>query len=92
MSFYLKDPDARVDYSIDWTAYLSGPTIVASTWTVAPDEEGGIAVAESSFETLRTAARLTGGVIGHSYTISNLVTLSDDSIDARSIALRVEER
>jgi len=92
MSFYLKDPDGRVDYAIDWTAYLSGQTIVASEWTVAPDEEGGIAVAESSFETLRTAARLTGGVIGHAYTISNLVTLSDGGIDARSITLRVEER
>jgi hypothetical protein len=92
MSFYLKDPDARVDYSIDWTPFLAGQTIVASDWTVVPDEDGGIAVASSGFEMPRTAARLTGGVVGHVYTISNLVTLSDGSIDARSISLRVEER
>lgn len=92
MSFYLKDPQSRVDYAIDWATYLDGQTIVDSDWTVAPAEAGGIAVEEDSFEPGRTAARLTGGVVGHSYSIANLVTLSDGTSDARSIGLRVEER
>jgi len=92
MSFYLKDPEARVDYAIDWADYLDGQTIAASSWTVEPAEPGGIVVEEDSFELLRTAARLSGGLIGHSYGISNLVTLSDGSEDSRSITLRVEER
>lgn len=92
MSFYLKDPDARVDYAIDWALYLDGQTIVASAWSVAPVEAGGIVVEEDSFEPARTAARLGGGVVGHVYAIANLVTLSDGSQDARSITLRVEER
>ena len=92
MSFYLKDPEARLDYAIDWTLYFDGQTIAASLWGVAPVEAGGLAIDEASFTTGRTAARLSGGVAGHSYSVSNLVTLSDGSRDTRSIILRVEER
>jgi len=92
MSFYLKDPEARVDYAIDWAPYLDGQTIAASLWGVAPVETGGIAIDEASFTPGRTATRLSGGVAGHSYSISNLVTLSDGSRDTRSILIRVEER
>ena len=92
MSFYLKDPAARVDYAIDWATYLDGQTIVSSLWSVAPVQLGGIAVDEDSFTTNRTAARLTGGIVGHCYSVSNQVTLSDGTSDARSIALRVEDK
>lgn len=92
MSFYLKDPQSRVDYAIDWVDYLDGATIAASIWSVVPAEAGGIAVDEASFDLGRAAARLSGGIVGHSYSVSNRVTLSDGSIDERSITLRVEER
>jgi hypothetical protein len=92
MSFYLKDPAARVDYAIDWAGQLDGRTIAASSWSVEPDEEGGIAAEDPSVALSQTAARLTGGVTGHAYSVSNLVTLSDGSADVRSITLRVEEK
>jgi hypothetical protein len=92
VSYYLKDPQSRVDYSVDWSAYLDGQTVAASLWTVRPQEQGGIAVGESGFDLTRTSARLEGGVIGHVYTVSNLVTLTDGSRDERSITLRVEQR
>lgn len=92
MSFYLKDPQSRVDYAIDWAAYLDGQTIVSSLWSVVPVELGGIAVDEDSVLPGRTAARLTGGILGHCYSVSNQVTLSDGTSDARSIALRVEDK
>ncbi|WP_395613049.1 hypothetical protein [Allosphingosinicella sp.] len=92
MSFFLKDPQARVDYAIDWSIYLDGQTIEASTWFVVPEEEDGVVAEEASFEPARTAARLAGGVTGHSYAVANQVTLSDGSTDIRSITLRVEAR
>lgn len=92
MSYYLKDPQSRVDYAVDWTAYLDGQTVADSVWTVRPQEPGGIAVEEASFDLSRSAARLVGGTIGRVYTVSNLVTLSDGAQDERSITLRVEQR
>lgn len=92
MSFYLKDPQSRVDYAFDWLGYLDGQTVVASLWSVTPQEADGIEIVSASFDPARTAARLSGGVAGHTYSVSNLVTLSDGSRDERSIALRVEER
>jgi hypothetical protein len=92
MSFYLKDPQAIVDYAIDWAAYLDGKAIVASGWSVAPVEAGGIAIEEASFDTTRTAARASGGLPGHIYGLANHVTLSDGSGDDRSLTLRVEQR
>ena len=92
MSYYLKDPDSRVDYSVDWSGYLDGQTLADSAWSVTPDEPEGIAVAEASFDLHRAAVRLTGGIVGRVYTVANRVTLSDGSVDERAITLRVEER
>jgi hypothetical protein len=92
MSYYLKDPDAAVDHAIDWAPYLDGRTIVASGWSVVPVEAGGVAVGEASFDGARTAARLSGGIVGHTYSLANHVTLSDGSGDDRSIVVRVEQR
>jgi hypothetical protein len=92
MSFYLKDPQSRIDYAIDWDCTLGARTISASLWMVTPDEAGGIAVVEESFDLARTAARLSGGRVGHVYDIGNHVTLSDGSVDVRSITVRVEKK
>lgn len=93
MTFFLKDPRSEVDYAIDWGGgYLDGQTILSSAWTVIPDEAGGLTVAQASFDLLRTAVRLAGGVAGHVYSVSNLVALSDGTLDERSLSLRVEER
>ena len=92
MSYYLKDPGSRVDYAIDWTAYLDGQVLASSAWAVAPVEPQGIAIVEASFAPNRAAARLSGGVVGHLYRVSNRVTLSDGSAEERAIFLRVEER
>ena len=42
MGFFLKSPASRLDYAVDRGAgYLNGATIVASDWSVAPDEPDG---------------------------------------------------
>jgi hypothetical protein len=92
VSYYLKDPESRVTYSIDWLPYLGGTTIAQSLWTVAPAESGGIAADDEQQEGSRTAATLSGGIVGRVYSVSNRVTLSDGSVDERAIWLRVEQR
>lgn len=92
MSFYLKDPGSRVDYAMDWRGYLDGQIIVASAWSVSPDDEGGIAVEAESFDLEQAAVTLSGGVAGQIYAVVNRVTLSDGAIDERALTIRVEER
>lgn len=48
MTLLLKDPQAILDYAIDWGAeYLvPGDLIAASEWSVVPDDADGIASIE----------------------------------------------
>ncbi|EAT08222.1 hypothetical protein NYF14_02715 [Sphingobium sp. 10 DY56-G10] len=92
MSLLLKDPQARVDHAIDWSAYLAGQSLIASDWTVEPEEAGGMVVEESAFEAQRSSARVAGGRAGQVYRLTNRVTLSDGQADERSVTMRVEER
>ncbi|WP_164115687.1 hypothetical protein [Sphingorhabdus sp. Alg239-R122] len=65
MSLYLKDPGARLDYAMDWSAgYLDGQVITASDWHVVPAEEGGLALFESSHDLTRAATTLCEGFLG----------------------------
>ena len=93
MSFLLKDPEATLDYAIDWGAeYLSGDAIAASEWSVSPDEPGGAAIAGSQFDLLLTTVQVAGGIAGKIYRITNHVTTAGGREDSRSIILRVEKR
>lgn len=93
MSLFVKDPDSRVDYRVDWGAgHLGLNLIVASSWVVAPVEPGGLDVAAAGHDGRSTVATLTGGRQGASYALTNRVTLSNGEIDERSMAVRVEQR
>lgn len=92
MSIYLKDPQAEVDYTIDWGGNLVGRTVAESDWAVSPSEPGGVAILDDAVEQSRTRATLSGGIAGHVYRVTSQVVLSDGRIDERSLTLRVEER
>lgn len=93
MSLFVKDPQSRIDYRIDWgAAYLGTNLIVASIWEVSPDADGGVAVAGSSHDGRSAVVTLVGGHTGASYALINRVTLSNGEIDERSVAIRVEQR
>lgn len=93
MSFLLKDPEAALDYAVDWGAeYLSGDALVTSSWSVSPVEEGGAVIAGSSFDLLIATVQVAGGVAGRIYRLTNHVTTASGREDSRSIMLRVEKR
>lgn len=93
MTFLLKDPDAILDYSIDWGAeYLGGDQLATSEWSVTPEEPGGVSVAGSSFDANSATVKAAGGVPGRIYRLVNQVALGSGRVDSRSIVLRVEER
>ena len=94
MTFLLKDPAAVLDYSIDWGADYLGDTdsIAESSWSVSPDEAGGVAVVGSDFGERISTVSVSGGVVGRIYRVVNRVTTQAGRVDERSIVLRVEKR
>lgn len=93
MSLLLKDPDAVLDYSIDWgTEYLGGDLLADSEWTISPDEPGGVTVVGGQFDAATSSVKVGGGVPGRVYRLANQVVTVSGRTDARSIVLRVEKR
>lgn len=94
MSYLLKDPQAVLDYRVDWGAdYLAaGELLAASAWSVAPDEAGGVSITGSDFDATSSTVNAAGGIAGRLYALVNRITTSAGRIDERSILLRVEDR
>ena len=93
MTFLLKDPEAVLDYLIDWGAeYLGDDLLAQSDWTVAPDEAGGVTIAGNDFDATTSTVKAGGGLPGRIYRLTNEVVMASGRADSRSIVLRVEKR
>ena len=93
MSLLLKDPEAILDYAVNWAAeYLGEDQILQSDWTVAPAETGGAEIVSSDIASGAAIVKVGGGVAGHLYRLTNHVLLGSGREDSRSIVLRVEKR
>ena len=87
---FTKDPQAVLDYAIDWTKWLDevGDSIETSTWIVPT---GLTKVTETNTTKLATVW-LSGGTVGENYTVTNRITTVGGRADDRSITIRVRER
>jgi len=85
---FTKDPNAVLDYSLDWTRWLDGDAIATSEWIV-PDDL--VRVTDSRTTKIATIW-LSGGLAGQSYTITNRITTTGGRTEDRSFAVKVEER
>ena len=87
---FTKDPQAVLDYAIDWTKWLDevGDTIETSTWIVPT---GLTKVTETNTSNLATVW-LSGGTVGENYTVTNRITTVGGRADDRSITIHVRER
>jgi hypothetical protein len=65
-----KDPDAVLDYTIDWGGWLGTDTIATSEWIV-PE---GIMAGDMSKTGTTATIWLSGGTAGQTYTIHNRIT------------------
>lgn len=90
MKGFVKDPDATLDYSYDWSPWLNGDEINSSNWTA----EAGITLvpASQSFTTTTTRVFVSGGTVGQNYTLTNTITTVGSRTDERSIEIRVRQR
>ncbi len=93
---YLKDPNAVIDYAIDWSAsyLLAGEEITASIWFILPQG----AINDLSIDTIppmvsgKASVFVAAGIAGKIYQLTNRITTNQGRTDERSITIRVEEK
>jgi hypothetical protein len=83
-----KDPDARLDYKEDWTAWLDGDTITGSEWIV-PD---GITEDGTSFDDTTATIWLKDGTLGGNFQVTNRITTAGARINDRTITVRIRQQ
>lgn len=88
---YIKDPGAKLDYSIDWSEWLpTGDAIDTATWTA-----DGITVAASpapSHASGIATVWIEGGTEGTDATAACRVTTTAGRIDERTIRIQIRGR
>ena len=85
---FAKDPNAILDYSVDWSRWLAGDEIATSEWIVPV----GLAKASDTNTTTKATAWLSGGAAGQSYAVTNRITTTGGRTEDRTMTIRVEER
>jgi hypothetical protein len=83
------DPNAVLDYTIDWSDWLpSGDTILSSSWSVP----AGLTEDSSSNTSTTATVWISGGTAGTNYRITNHITTTEGRQDDRTIPLFVLNR
>jgi len=89
MTTFTKDPDAVLDYSIEWSKWLAGDQIQTSAWSVS---DPALEAAEDSNTATRTTVWLSGGTVGQLYIVTNRITTSGGRTDERSFVIQIQGR
>lgn len=88
---FIKDPDAFLDYTLDWSQWLQGDSILSTSFTITGDD----AVLQIGFATTTPTTAtvwLSGGTDGALYGVTCEVTTAQGRIDDRSFQIQVNER
>lgn len=88
MSTFTKDPDATLDYTVDWEPFLAGDLIDTALWIIPT---GVVSEAESSDSTTATVW-LSGGTLGAAYDVICRITTVGGRIDDRTIRVIINDK
>jgi hypothetical protein len=67
---FIIDPSARLDYELDWTAWLDGDTIILSDWTGI-----GLTPDATSFTDKTATVWVQNGALGKASVTNHITTL-----------------
>lgn len=85
---FWKDPNAKLDYKWDWSAWLGVDTIATFTVTAAT----GLTVDSSSATTTAVTAWLSGGSVEQAYSVVCHIVTVEGRQDDRTIQIMVTEQ
>ena len=83
-----KDPQARLDWRVDWSEWLGDDTIATSSFAV----ETGLTKDSEDNDTTTATVWLSGGTAGERYTVTNHIVTAGGRIDERTFRIEVRER
>lgn len=81
------DPDAIVDYVVDWEKWLAGDTISTSAWQITNATE-----ASSSNDTTTATVFVQGATRGKWVTMRNRITTAGGRTEDRTLKARAREK
>lgn len=87
-AWFTKDPNAILDYKIDWATWLGVDTIATVAWTVPT----GITKDSQSNTTTTATIWLSGGTALATYELVCRITTAAGRQDDRTIGIRMEQR
>ena len=91
-NFFVHDPDAKLDYTIDWSGFLGdSETISTSAWSV---ESGTATLSQESTSGAKTTVWVEGasGDTKGQVKLRNRITSSAGRIDDRTLTLLIAEQ
>lgn len=87
----IKDPDAKLPYSWDWTPWLTKENDTINDATVSVPE-GLTAIGEPLIDGGFVTQRLEGGAVGSVYKLTCRITTTGGLVDERSMHLTIMDR
>jgi hypothetical protein len=92
---FVKDPQAILDYTVDWTDWLKGDTISTSSWTVSPGitvGDGTNGAAAPSKTDTKTTIWFISGTLGVDYLATNRIVTVAGRTEDRTITVTVRDK
>ena len=91
-----KPPSENLTFVLDWAVRLdcegAGNTLVASTWSVHPDDDDGtLTITNDTYAGMQSEAHIGGGTDGKNYRVINQVTDAGGQVSPVTISIPVLE-
>ena len=93
--FIDKDPNATLDYTMDWGEYTaSGDALATATWTTITisGDSAPLSIGASTISGDKATVIISGGTAGNIYTVTCAITTTDSLIDRRAFRIVVKQR
>jgi frataxin-like iron-binding protein CyaY len=89
-SSFTKDPDATLDYQVDWSELLD--SVSDYIVSAATSADSGITVHTQTFTSAAHTIWLRGGTVGQRYRVRSKIWTQGNRVDERTITILVRER
>jgi len=93
--FIDKDPNATLDYTLDWAEYTqAGDAIATAAWTTSTisGDSAPLSIGVASVNNDKATVLISGGSAGSIYTVTCAVTTTDNLVDRRAFRIVVKQR